>query len=125
MYTNFDDIDKAYGLHDGTKTREDLTEEELRAFINDCFDTYEHIGFAETFDTPYSDMKDLVGQKFTVLDRVKELEEGKEGVDLECLPMWNIRFENGFETAAHPEEICLAERNMEHDKSEEVDFCDR
>ena len=122
MYTNFDDLDKAYGLRDGAKTREDLTEEELKAFINDCFDTYEHIGFAETFDTPYSDMKDLVGQKFTILGRVKELEEGKEGVDLECLPMWNIRFESGFETAAYPEEICLTERNTERDKPEEIEM---
>ena len=112
MYTNFKDLLKAYGFYNTEKSRENLTEDEERAFVNDCYDTYEHIGFAETFNTPYTDKEMYKGMKFTVLDRVKEFsEETKEGNDLECLPMWNIRFEDGFEMAAYPEEICLAERN--------------
>ena len=111
MYTNFKDLLKAYGFYNTEKSRENLTEDEERAFVNDCYDTYEHIGFAETFGTPYTGEKHLVGKKFTVLGRVKEYTEDKNGTDLECLPMWNIRFEDGFEMAAYPEEICLAERN--------------
>ena len=110
MYTNFKDLHKAYGFNDGNKTRDDLSYEEEKSFVNDCFDTYEHIGFAETFGTPYAEDARLMGKKFIVLGRVKELTEDKNGADLECLPMWNIRFEDGFEMAAHPEEICLAER---------------
>lgn len=78
---------------------------------NNCFDAYEHIGFADTFGTPYTSEKRYEGMKFTVLGRVKEITENKEnGIDLECLPMWNIRLENGDIMAAYPEEIRLAER---------------
>lgn len=110
MYTNFKELHKAYGFDNTSKTRDDLTETEEKAFVNDCFETYEHIGFSETFGTPYTGEKHLVGKKFIVLGRVKELSEDENGADLECLPMWNIRFEDGFEMAAYPEEICLAER---------------
>lgn len=110
MYTNFKDLHKAYGFENEDRTRDNLSYEEEKAFIKDCFETYEYIGFAETFGTPYTGEKHLVGKKFTVLGRVKELSEDENGADLECLPMWNIRFEDGFEMPAYPEEICLAER---------------
>lgn len=111
MYTNFRDLHKAYGFDNPSKSRGNLSYEEEVNFVNDCFDTYEHIGFVETFTTPYTDKKDYVGMKYTVLGRVKEwTEDCKEGTDLECLPMWNIQFENGDTMAAYPEEICLAER---------------
>lgn len=111
MYTNFKDLHKAYGFDNPNKSREHLTIDEERAFVNDCYDLYEHIGFAETFETPYTDKEKYKGMKFTVLDRVKEFsEEIKEGNDLECLPMWKIQFENGDITEAYPEEICLEER---------------
>ena len=112
MYTNFKELHKAYGFNNGERTRDNLSYEEEKNFVKDCFDTYEHIGFAETFGTPYTGEKHLVGKKFIVLDRVKELSEDSNGADLECLPMWNIRFEDGFEMPAYPEEICLAERNI-------------
>lgn len=112
MYTNFDDLHKAYGLYDGNKTRDNLDYEEEKAFVNDCFDTYEHIGFADTFGTSYDGERKYVGMKFTVLDRVKDIREDESGADLECLPMWNIQFENGDLMAAYPEEICLAERKQ-------------
>lgn len=90
-----------------------LTEDEERTFVDECFNTYEYIGFAKTFETPYSDKRKYKGMKFTVLGRVKEFsEEEKEGNDLECLPMWKIQFENGDITDAYPEEICLVERKL-------------
>lgn len=111
MYTNFKDLHKAYGFDNPSKSREDLTEDEEIAFVNDCYETYEHIGFTDTFDTPYTDNKKYVGMKFIVVGRVKELSVDKDGVDLENLPMWNIQLENGDTIAAYPEEICLAERS--------------
>ena len=83
-----------------------LTMKLKKAFVNDCFDTYEYIGFAETFDSPYEDCEHLKGMRFTVISKLNE-----ESADLEVLPMWKIRFENGEEIDAYPEEICLAERN--------------
>ena len=115
MYTNFEELHKAYGFDKGNKTRNDLNCEEERAFVKDCFDTYEYIGFAKTFGFPYAENANLIGKKFTVLSRVKELLEDKDGVDLECLPMWNIRLEDGTEMPAYPEEICLAERKSKGD----------
>lgn len=110
MYKTFDELHKAYGIDGESKSRNDFTKEEERSFVNDCFDTYEHIGFADTFDTPYSDNQKYIGKTFSVLGRVKEItEDNADGADLECLPMWNIRFDDGYETIAYPEEICLAE----------------
>lgn len=111
MKKEFEELHKKYGFNNSNKTRDDLTEDEDHSFVNDCFDTYEHIGFAETFGTPYTGEKKYVGMRFTVLCRVKEITEDSEnGADLENLPMWHIQFENGDTMAAYPEEICLAER---------------
>ena len=112
MYTNFNDLHKAYGFDDGNRTRDNLSYEEEKSFVEDCFNTYEYIGFANTFGTPYDGERKYVGMKFTVLDRVKDITEDKNGTDLECLPMWNIQFENGDTIYAYPEEICLAERKQ-------------
>lgn len=111
MYSNFEDLNKAYGLNNDLKTRAEMNKSEEKAFVNDCYDTYEYLGFAETFETPYTDKEKYNGMKFTILDRVKELSVDKDGADLECLPMWNIQFENGDKMTAYPEEICLAERS--------------
>lgn len=104
MYLNFEDLHKAYGFDNSEQTRGDLTEDRERAFVNDCFDTYEHIGFAKTFESPYDEYEEYKGKPFVVLGRAPETR-----VDLECLPMWDIKFEDGKEICAHPEEICLAE----------------
>ena len=102
---------KKYGFDNLNKSRDNLSEDEERSFVNVCFDIYEHIGFADTFGTSYTGEKKYEGMKFTVLGRVKEITEDNEnGADLECLPMWNIQLENGDIMAAYPEEICLAER---------------
>ncbi len=111
MQKEFVELHKKYGFDNPNKSRDDLLEDEERNFVNDCFDIYEHIGFAETFGTPYTGEKKYEGMRFSVLGRVEEITEDKEnGADLECLPMWNIQFENGDIMAAYPEEICLAER---------------
>lgn len=106
IYGNFKDLHKAYGFDDSNRTREQLSLEEERAFVRDCFDTYEHIGFVAVFNTPYESEKQYEGQKFEVLGRCDESTH-----DLEVLPVWKIRLESGAEIEAYPEEICLAERN--------------
>ena len=111
MKNEFVELYKKYGFDNPNKSRDDLSEAEERNWVNDSFGAYEHIGFADTFGTPYTGEKKYEGMKFTVLSRVKEITEDKEnGADLECLPMWNIQLENGDVMAAYPEEICLAER---------------
>lgn len=44
----FKKLDKLYGL-DCNKERNDLTIEQERKYIEDCFDTYEKIGFLDFF----------------------------------------------------------------------------
>lgn len=114
----FEELYKKYGLDNLNKSmnnlsqnRSGLSENEERNFVNDCFNIYERIGFAETFETPYKEDSELAGMKFSVINRVKDITEDEdEGVDLAFLPMWNIKLENGDTTFAFPEEICLVER---------------
>ena len=54
MEKAFNELYKKYGFNNPNKSRDDLSEDEERNFIKDCFDTYEHIGFADTFGTPYT-----------------------------------------------------------------------
>lgn len=94
--------------------RDKMSLEKEREFVEDCFKLYEQEGFSsafsEVFWSPYDDQKQYIGEKFTVLGRVKEYsEETKEGNDLECLPMWKIQFENGDIIDAYPEEIIPSE----------------
>jgi hypothetical protein len=111
-YSTFEELHKAFGFDNPNQTRGLLSYEEEQAYVEHCFDLYESTGFAETFATPYTDNEKYTGMKYTVLGRVKEwTEESKEGADLECLPMWNIQFENGETTIAYPEEICVYERD--------------
>lgn len=111
MQKEFLELYKRYGFDTQNKSRLDLSETEERQFVKDCFDIYEHIGFAKIFNTQYTDKKKFIGMKFTVIDRVKNIsEDNNNGADLESLPMWNIQFENGDKISAYPEEICLAER---------------
>ena len=39
VYTNFEDLHKAYGFEDGNRTRSNLSYEEEKLFVNDCFET--------------------------------------------------------------------------------------
>ena len=105
-YVSFEALHKAYGFNDANRTRGDLSFEEEREFVRDCFDTYEHIGFTPVFSTPYAREKQYEGQKYEVLGRCDE-----STYDLEILPVWKIRLECGAVIDAYPEEICIAERN--------------
>lgn len=110
MYTNFKDLYKAYGFYNPKKSRGDLSLDEERQYVNDCFNTYEYIGFANKFGTPYPGAERYKGMTFKVLSRVKEYPEDENGADLEVLPAWNIQMENGDIIVAYPEEICIKER---------------
>lgn len=118
MYTNFKDLQNAYGFDNPEKSRDDLKPDEERNFVEDCFDTYEYLGFSKSFMSPYESMKKFNGLKFTVIERVKDLSEDKDGADLECLPLWRIQLQNGKIITAQPEEICLAE--MKNQKEIEI-----
>ena len=91
---------KALGL-----SRDQMTEDEERAWVDHLFDEYEKAGFSEVFHTPYEQYKERIGQKYQVIGRCTE-----QDCDLECLPMWKIRFEDGVETCAHEVEICKLEQ---------------
>ena len=103
LFPEFDSSDEVF-------TREDMDEDREEEWVAFCFDAYEADGFKETFGTPYYDKGEYDGMKFTVLGRVPNIKNDFEnGADLECLPMWHIKLENGLEMDAYPEEICLSE----------------
>lgn len=87
---------------------DDMTDEQLAEFKNDCFDLYESTGFLETFDSPYDDigggMHEHNGMKFKVLRRATT-----EECDLEAMPLWFVEFENGDTAYCYPEEIAIIE----------------
>lgn len=86
--------------------REELTEDEERTFVEDCYRMYETEGFAKGFRTIYLDTKNLDGKPFTVLRRYHE----HDGFDLETLPQWQIEIE-GKKIQAFPEEITRFEQS--------------
>lgn len=100
VYENFEKLNAQY------PERDDMSFEEELEYVKDCFDTYENIGFTDTFQTPYEDKAKYNGMRFSVVKRLSYVEND---TDLECLPMWRIKFENGEEIDAYPEEICEAE----------------
>lgn len=108
------EIDRKYSSED----REDMSFERECEFVKDCFAAYEAAGFADTFSATYggafgSRDEECDGKKFIVVRRVPRLDEDKEnGADLECLPMWRIRFKDGTEMDTFPAEICLSEREV-------------
>ena len=81
-----------------------MSYEELAEFKNDCFEMYEETGFIEKFDSPYDDQGEHNGMKFDVLRRATTDE-----VDMEYMPVWEIKFENGDIAYCYPEEICKIE----------------
>lgn len=85
-----------------------LNDNDFREFKNDCFNLYEQTGFLELFDSPYDDigggMHEHNGMRFEVIRRATE-----EECDLEAMPLWLVRFENGDEAYCYPEEIALIE----------------
>lgn len=107
--TWFDKIELFPEFNDGCFIRDDMTKEREREWVDFCYEAYESDGFKDTFGTPYTGERKYVGMKFEVLGRVGEYPNDSKGAVLECLPMWNIRLEDGTEIAAYPEEICLSE----------------
>ena len=83
---------------------DDLPDDKFREFKEDCFNFYEQTGFLELFDSPYDEYGEHNGMRFEVIRRATE-----EECDLEAMPLWFIRFENGDEAYCYPEEIALAE----------------
>lgn len=83
----------------------DTFEEEFE-LVNDLFDTYEHIGFVDSLYSSYDQYQSKVGEPFTVVRRMGYV---TDDIDLECLPQWKIKFEDGTEIQAYPEEICRVE----------------
>lgn len=77
------------------------TEEEITAGI--CW--YQGFTFSDKFWTPYEDYAYRIGQKFSVVRRATT----QDDIDVECLPKWLIRFEDGETIFAHPEEIIAEE----------------
>lgn len=101
----WDDMNKKYPEY-----REEMTRERELAFVEDCFTCYEGEGFAKNFWSQGSDYKEYIGKPFTVIGRVPEHDDQhKDGADLECLPMWKIRFDDGKEIDAYPDEIIVRE----------------
>lgn len=91
------------------ENRCDMTEDREKEFVNDCFDLYEKERFNKLFWSHSDDYKAYHGKSFEVFGRVPIYDGKNEGADLECLPMWNIRFEDGLVMAAFPDEIVTRE----------------
>ena len=101
----WDDMNKKYPEY-----RNEMTVDRERNFVEDCFTCYEKEGFAKRFWSQGGDYKEYIGKPFEVIGRVQECnDEHKDGADLECLPMWKIRFEDGKEIAVYPDEIIKRE----------------
>lgn len=101
MSLTWEDMRKKYPEY-----RDEMTEDRERAFVEDCFACYEGEGFAKKFWSQDDSLKEYVGKPFTVVGRVPEYDDQHtDGVDLECLPMWKIHFEDGKEIDAYPDEI--------------------
>lgn len=75
----------------------------------DAFDMYETEGFTDVFNTPYEECSEYNGQKYEIVRRASYV---NGDCDMECLPQWIIKFEDGKEINAYPEEICKIEVNM-------------
>jgi len=58
--------------------------------------------FREKFTSPYEQYRERIGQNFTVLGVITEPDTTH---DVECLPIYCIRFEDGTEIEAWPEEV--------------------
>ena len=87
---------------------DELPDDKFLEFKQDCFELYEKTGFLEFFDSPYDDigggLHEHNGMRFEVIRRAT-----KEECDLEAMPLWFVRFENGDEAYCYPEEIAIIE----------------
>lgn len=119
-FNTWEELHEHFGLNDGTRDRFDLTEEEEREFVNGCYELYEKEGFSNVFYQDGYAKPDFHGGRFEVIGRCTEKTH-----DLECLPMWKIRFlKDGFEWEGYPEEICLSEI-LENNTASEIKSLDK
>lgn len=88
----------------GNVDTELLTVEDFRKFKNDCFQLYEETGFIKEFNSPYDEYGEHNGMKFNVIRRATE-----EECDIEAMPIWLVKFENGDQAYCYPEEIAVIE----------------
>ena len=99
-----EEFDKKWGDADV----DSMSDEQLREFKNDCYDLYEEAGFLDRFDSPYDEGGEHNGMPFKVVRRADASE-----VDIEAMPVWFVRFENGDEAYCYPEEITRLEKSKE------------
>ena len=104
LWSSFEELNSAYG------NREDLEMPASLEYVLDCYDLYEEAGFADTFETSFDDYSRYNGKHFEVIRRIDNIDDD---CDLDILPQWKIKFEDGIEINAYPEEICLVERKGE------------
>lgn len=88
-------------------SREDLSWEQEKTLIHKAYELYAKEGFASVFQSPYKENGSRNGQEFSVLSRILLEDEDAHAVDL---PMWKIRFADGEEICALPEEIIASEQ---------------
>ena len=98
----WNEIEKKYPM-----LREEMDDETHVAFVMDCFEAYESEGFADTFLDVHGQDTEHDGAPFKVVRRLEYLDGD---CDLECLPMWEIEFEDGAMMDCFPEEITICER---------------
>lgn len=55
-----------------------------------------------TFQTPYTEFRQHNGEEVAVTEYVTQ---PRENFDAETLPVFNVRFPDGTETTAYPEEV--------------------
>lgn len=88
-----------------TLPRNQMTEEQEKAFVNDSFALYEAEGFSEKFWSSDEKLMRYNGMPFEVVGRTPLMDGRNKGVDLHSLPMWDIALENGVGISAYPSEI--------------------
>lgn len=80
-----------------------ISDDEFREYIEDCFDMYETEGFhTDKFNAHYVSGMSHNGEPFEVVRRCTE----GDVILFELLPAWDIKFADGTIIIAYPEEIC-------------------
>jgi hypothetical protein len=90
----------------GNVNTDELTDLQLIAFKQDCFEMYEQGGFLDTYQSPYDELEERIGQKFEVVRRATI-----DNIEIESLPIWLVKFEDGELAYCYPEEITKIEFN--------------
>lgn len=94
------------------RSTDDMDEDDMLSFKEDCFAMYETAGFNKVIEPVYMQEGDEnYGQAFEVLRRANVRE-----TDIEAMPMWKVRFANGNISYCYPEEICSAEKAKKSEK---------